>query len=239
MNTLSNLPALRLVGGNDSSTLPLDDERLIREGEAAASAYNKNINTARSRIMPMARGLLAAKRKYPATQDFGAWLQTSSYRDIEKDDRAALIKIGEHDDFAAEFVRTTNLISPRTIWNAIQELLQPTSHDANSDEEGIEPSPKHDAAIRETVLSEFFDDAGGADIYDRIPDARRNEVCRDFLDRLGVEGLLVSMSKNFGSDLREREQKNIDLKLTELRERERKIDLRLKELKELKRRFPD
>jgi hypothetical protein len=204
MNNLSNLPALRVVGANDSSALPLDDERLIREGEAAVSAYNKNINTARARIMPMARGLLAAKRKYPATQDFGNWLQTSSYRDIEKDDRAALIKIGEHDDFAVEFVCTTNLISPRTIWNAIEELLRPTSHDANSDEEGIEPSPKHDAVIIETVLSEFFDDASGADIYDRIPDARRNEVCRDFLDRLGVEGLISSMSENFKHVLRDR-----------------------------------
>jgi hypothetical protein len=231
MNTLSNLPALRLVAANDSSALPLDDERLIREGEAAASAYNKNINTARARIMPMARGLLAAKRKYPATQDFGNWLQTSSYRDIEKDDRAALIKIGEHDDFAADFVRTTNLISPRTIWNAIEELLRPTSHDANSDE------PKRD--YHQDCVFKFFTDASGADIYDRIPDARRNEVCRDFLDRLGVDGLLKSMSENFGGDLRERLQTNIDLKLRELRERERKIDLKLKELKEQKRRFPD
>jgi hypothetical protein len=81
--------------------------------------------------MPMARGLLAAKRKYPATQDFGDWLLTSSYREIEDNERAALIKIGKHDDFAAKFVRTTSLISPRTILDAIEELL-PSSHDVNS-----------------------------------------------------------------------------------------------------------
>lgn len=100
----------------------LDDERLIREGEAAVDLYNKDLKNARARIMPMARGLLAAKRKYPATQDFGDWLQTSSYREVERNDRAALIKIGENDEFAAKFVRTTSLISPELIWEAVREL---------------------------------------------------------------------------------------------------------------------
>jgi hypothetical protein len=38
-------------------------------------------------------------------------------------DHAALIKIGEQDDFASEFVRTTSLFSPQTIWDAIAGLL--------------------------------------------------------------------------------------------------------------------
>jgi hypothetical protein len=109
----------------------LDDERLIRDGEAAVDLYNKDLKNARARIMPMARGLLAAKRKYPATQDFGDWLHTSSYREIGDTDRAALIKIGEQDEFASKFVRTTNLISPRAIWDAITEL-QSTSRLGNS-----------------------------------------------------------------------------------------------------------
>jgi hypothetical protein len=109
----------------------LDDERLIREGEAAVDLYNKDVKNARTRIMPMARGLVAAKRKYPATQDFGDWLLTSPYREIEKDERAALIKIGANDTFAEKFMRTTILVSPRTIWDAIEELM-PTSHDENS-----------------------------------------------------------------------------------------------------------
>src|SRR5215471_9813372 len=57
----------------------LDNQRLIREGEAAVDLYNKDIRSARARIMPMARGLAAAKREYPATQEFRDWLQTSSY----------------------------------------------------------------------------------------------------------------------------------------------------------------
>src|SRR6188768_654005 len=108
-----------------------DDERLIREGEAAVDGYNKDMKNARARIMPMARGLLAAKRKYPATLDFGDWLKTSSYREVGDTDRAALIHIGEHDMFAEKFMRTTSLMSPQTIWDAIRDLM-PSSYDRNS-----------------------------------------------------------------------------------------------------------
>ena len=106
----------------------LDDERSIREGETAVERYHNSRDEARAQIMPMARGLLAAKRKYPATQEFGNWLDTSRYARLEKDDRAALIKIGEHEEFALKFIRTTSLISPETIWDAIKERL-PTSDD--------------------------------------------------------------------------------------------------------------
>jgi hypothetical protein len=61
-----------------------------------------------------------------------------------------------------------------------------------------------DDAISETMLLEFFEQASGSDIFDRIPDARRNEVCRGFLDKLTVAGLLVSMSETFGRELRDR-----------------------------------
>jgi hypothetical protein len=106
----------------------LDDERLIRDGEAAVDLYNKDLKNARARIMPMARGLFAARQKYPSDQDFSDWLHTSSYREIEYNERAALIKIGKHDAFATKFVRTTNLISPRTIWEAIEDLMSVSHH---------------------------------------------------------------------------------------------------------------
>jgi len=120
-----------MANEHGAQVLQMDDERLIRDGEAAVDLYNKDLKNARARIMPMARGLCAAKRKYPATQDFGDWLTTSSYREIENDDRAALIKLGEHDDFATKFMRTTNLISPQTIWDAIKDLMS-TSYDTKS-----------------------------------------------------------------------------------------------------------
>src|SRR5207249_4118917 len=56
--------------GEGARAIAGDDERLIREGEAAVERFKKS----REQILPMARGLAAAKRKYPATREFGAWL---------------------------------------------------------------------------------------------------------------------------------------------------------------------
>jgi hypothetical protein len=102
-----------------------DDERLISEGEAAVERFKKS----RDQILPMARGLAAAKRKYPATQDFKKWLRGSSYWTIGKNDRSALISIGEqldeHEDFIVEFLARTDLISPQTIMAEIRKKLQP------------------------------------------------------------------------------------------------------------------
>ena len=146
-----------------------DDERLIREGEAAVDLYNRDLKNARARIMPMALGLVAAKRKYPATHDFGDWLQTSSYREIGDTDRAALINIGEHDEFSAKYVRTTSLISPQTIWNAIKELM-PTFYDRNSTDQ--DPVESESDATASTAAS--ASDSDSADSSEKTgPDKSR------------------------------------------------------------------
>jgi len=72
-----------------------DDERLIRDGEAAVEEYGRSNTRARDQIIPMARGLLAARRRHSANHDFGHWLEQSPYNDIGHTDRAALIKIAE------------------------------------------------------------------------------------------------------------------------------------------------
>ena len=110
-------------------TPPVDvstDDDLIREGEAAVDHF---LDSARRQILPMARGLLAAKRRYPATQDFGNWLQASPYRKLGQTARAALIHIGEHEETASRFIHTTSLTSPETIWGAVKKklLLPPSS----------------------------------------------------------------------------------------------------------------
>jgi hypothetical protein len=67
------------------------------------------------------------------------------------------------------------------------------------------PSAKSEtelSAIREQVLTEYFESASGSDIYKRIPVEGRNEVIRDFLDQLGVNGMQAAMSSEFGSQLR-------------------------------------
>jgi hypothetical protein len=102
-----------------------DNERLIIAGEAAVERFKKS----REQILPMARGLLAAKRKYPATQEFGEWLQNSPYSMFGKNDRSALISIGEqldeHEDAVVEFLARTNLGSPQLIWIEFKKELQP------------------------------------------------------------------------------------------------------------------
>ena len=122
----------------------LNDERLIREGEAAVDRYNRARASARTEVISMARGLLAAKQRYPATQDFGDWLNQSSYRELEHQDRAALIKIGEHEAFATKFIRSTRLVSPQTIWDAVRELLPslPSYYHSNSGSE-IQINPQN------------------------------------------------------------------------------------------------
>ena len=133
----------------------LDDERMIREGEAAVELYIKDIKDAHARILPMARGLLAAKRKYPATQDYGDWLKTSPYNGIGPTDRAALTHIGEHAYFAIKVMRHVESISPRVIWDAICDLL-PTSPPGNSTETENIPS-ETDATASTTPESPLSD----------------------------------------------------------------------------------
>jgi hypothetical protein len=54
------------------------------------------------------------------------------------------------------------------------------------------------------ILEEYFAQASGADIYDRIPVARLDEVIAAFLDKLTVEGMRTRMSEEFGRELRAR-----------------------------------
>jgi hypothetical protein len=105
--------------------ISLDDDRLISEGEAAVERFKRS----REQILPMARGLLAAKRKYPAKREFGAWLRGSPYWAIDDHDRAALIKIGEqldeHEEVVVEFLTRTRFVSPQLIWIDFKKKLQP------------------------------------------------------------------------------------------------------------------
>jgi len=54
------------------------------------------------------------------------------------------------------------------------------------------------------AVSDFFSTAGGVAIFEWIPDDRRSEVARGFLDKLTVAGMLEVMSAEFGRQLRAR-----------------------------------
>jgi hypothetical protein len=126
---------------NDAPPIvPSVDDELIREGEAAVERFKQS----REQILPMARGLAAAKRKYRATQEFGDWLKGSRYWDLGGTDRAALINIGDQLDanehvivgVLADFHRLT---SPRSIWMRIAERLGLVTGDDDEDDAGRIP----------------------------------------------------------------------------------------------------
>jgi hypothetical protein len=102
---------------------------LVAIGETAARAFVRGTKRLKEQIEPMALGLAEAKRRYPKTNDFGEWLKTSPYVDLDRNDRAALIKLGESwsDDLASRFAKLDSY-SPRLI---ATELL--SSHNVKSD----------------------------------------------------------------------------------------------------------
>jgi hypothetical protein len=63
-------------------------------------------------------------------------------------------------------------------------------------------TPEDQQLIRDFVLGEYFAQASGADIYDRIPADRLDEVIPAFLDKLTVEGMRTRMSDPFGQEAR-------------------------------------
>jgi len=105
------------------------DERLIREGEKAVSQYEKNVarhkrssGNARERIMPMAFGLLAARRKYIRNTEYGRWLASSPYNRLDKTDRAALVRLAENEQRARAVLETSTSISPQLLWREVMSI---------------------------------------------------------------------------------------------------------------------
>jgi hypothetical protein len=140
----------------------IDDERLIREGEAAVERFKMS----REQILPMARGLAAAKRKYPATRDFSEWLRNSPYSRIDKQDRAALINLGRHEEMTAKFLKNTGLISPQMIWVAVRRELQPQL--PTVDPTYYFNKSENDSADADSLASVEPDDAGSIAIPSAI-----------------------------------------------------------------------
>lgn len=70
----------------------------------------------------LAADLWSARQEHRSNQDFGAWLVAHNLNDLTKDDRSALINIGEHLDAAAQsFILKTANRSPRLIWSEMKK----------------------------------------------------------------------------------------------------------------------
>jgi hypothetical protein len=101
-----------------------DDEELAKEGAAAVERYLSGQAEMRALILPMAYGLMAALYHYRTAASFNAWLKSSEFADFSEADIAALLKIAEHCQIAEEFLRTTHLVDPQEIWNAIKDRAE-------------------------------------------------------------------------------------------------------------------
>jgi hypothetical protein len=101
-----------------------DDRELVRKGEAAIKEIAARHAEMRACILPMAYGLMAALYQYRTAASFEAWFKSSEYADFSEADIEALLKIGEHCQIAEEFLRTTDLVEPQEVWNAIKDRAE-------------------------------------------------------------------------------------------------------------------
>jgi hypothetical protein len=152
---------------------PSDDLRndLVAIGEVAARDFVRGTKRLREHIGPMALGLAEAKRRYPRTSEFGAWLSSSSYADLNRTDRAALINLGQHwesDNLAARIAEVSSS-SPEVLWSRLRP--DATSEDLNSGEQ------------------DDGDEAGDSEFYGSARIARGNEAW-DTIDPRLVKSLV-------------------------------------------------
>jgi hypothetical protein len=112
------------VASSEKSEAVSDDDReLARKGEAAIKEIAAR-HAESACILPMAYGLMAALYQYRTAASFEAWFKSSEYADFSEADIEALLKIGEHCQIAEEFLRTTDLVEPQEIWNAIKDRAE-------------------------------------------------------------------------------------------------------------------
>lgn len=143
------------VGARPPSDELLND--LVAIGEAAARDFMRGTKKLREHIEPMALGLAEAKRRYPRTSEFGVWLSSSGYADLNRTDRAALINLGQHweSDNLAERIAEISSSSPEVLWS----LLRPdaTSESLNSDEDENDGGSEFYGSERITRSNEAWD----------------------------------------------------------------------------------
>jgi len=145
------MPALTLV-------LDEDDDVLIREGEAQVQPFQDDLASAHSRIVVLAKGLAAAKRKYRNTIRFGVWLASSPYGRLGDTARAALIKLGENEAEAEPIISSTSSASPERIWKEVKAARE-TSEPRNSEQPAGNPFiEKVKAKIRKIPPESLSDD---------------------------------------------------------------------------------
>lgn len=151
---------------------------LVVIGETAARAFVRGTMKLKEHIEPMALGLAEARRRYPADRDFGAWLAASAFAEMGKNDRTALIKLGESwcVELAARIAKIPSS-SPQLLWLEVSYNRKP--NEDNEDDDGNE----EESESEEKEGSEFYGS-------DRI--SRSNEAW-DTIDPRLVQSLVAGV----------------------------------------------
>jgi hypothetical protein len=100
----------------------------VKRVRAAVAAFVKNREDFAKVTLTLARELFEAREAVGGDDSaFGAWLATHQLAEkITAQDRAALIKLGQHSKIAAKVLRETTSRSVRIIWeNELRPLVQP------------------------------------------------------------------------------------------------------------------
>jgi hypothetical protein len=121
---------------------PLDvlAERFRLAYKRSVKSHNEWVET----TLEMASALWDARRQFDADQAFSVWLVQNQLDEHDKNDRAALIKMGEHIELARKVLLGTKLTWLRRIWE--DELAPRVRELSNPDKIGIEPEKEQKPA---------------------------------------------------------------------------------------------
>jgi hypothetical protein len=185
------------MGAGMSTVIDLKND-LVEIGEAAVRAFVRGARKLKEHIEPMALGLAEARRRYPADRDFGAWLKDSPYIDLNKDDRAALIKLGEKwdDDLAARFANLDSY-SPQLIARELFSVSYNKKPDDDNDDDSDSGFYGADRIARSNEAWDTIDPRLVKSLVEAVPGLKRRTVwepaagCGLMLDQLRAAGVMV------------------------------------------------
>jgi hypothetical protein len=109
----------------------------------------------------LAEDFYQARQEFLSNQEFAVWLAENELDYFDKDDRAALINLGEHLEVTKEVLKETKSISYRLIW---RDEVQPrvrnvanttgcTAEPENSEKDAVLPTETDNASATEDVFT--------------------------------------------------------------------------------------
>ena len=116
--------------------------------------------------LDLAGQLWQARQQFTGDREFGYWLVENEMDDLGKNDRAALIGMGQHLELSRRTLEDTERSSPRYVWeDVIKPKLLSLSRESTSTSTSTPELPKHD------FPAEKSDEAPAESREKNVPDA--------------------------------------------------------------------